>query len=626
MRRALTLFAAAILPAAFIAGIYPAIGANAQPPPLRVRIAGSSPTWVAHAHAVGRTPASQRISFNVALALRHKSAARRLAGAVSNPKSKSYGHYLTARQFNKQFAPTASQVAKVKRFLRGQGLRVTGTAEGNRWISASGTAATIERAFSTSLMRSHYHGRTLRAAARPLSMPATLHGLVMTVLGVSQTASVRRPGDTAPPKATCSTFWNQHEQTGPPAYGRTSFPTPNCGYTAKQLRTAYRMQAPVRHNDSGNGVTVAIIDAYASPTIVADANSLAASQGEPQFKPGQYTETTFPPFGLQDECGGEAGWNTEESLDVEAVHALAPGANIHYIGASDCDTGIDTAVNYVIQNHVADIVSNSYGFVGEDGLGGEVALEDSMYVQAATEGIGFYFSSGDEGDNAVAGGTPHPEPDFPASDPWVTGVGGTSLAVKASGAYDFETAWGDYLDSVNFSTSPSSYSKPLPGEFWAGGGGGVSRLFGQPNYQRLDVPTSLAELNGSTPMRVVPDVAAVADPETGFLIRFDGTDYQYGGTSLACPVFAGIQALVSQGRRHPLGFANPSLYLIGLAQGMFHDVKAPRSTLALMTTSGGTLVTLAKDTSLTSTRGYDDTTGLGTPNGLAYLLAERLLG
>jgi len=311
-------------------------------------------------------------------------------------------------------------------------------------------------------------------------------------------------------------------------------------------------------------------------------------------------------------------------LDVEAVHGMAPGANVHYIGAQNCDTGIDDAVNFAIQNHVANIVSNSYGFLGEDGLGDEVNTEHTLFTQAAIQGIGFYFSSGDDGDNTIAG-TPHPEPDFPASDPLVTGVGGTSLAVTSTNGYLFETSWGDDVDPVNFATSPSSYSLPLPGAFVFGAGGGVSALFTEPLYQRLAVPNSLARLNGSTPMRVVPDVGAIADPETGFLIDFGGGLGIIGGTSLACPVFAGVQALASQGRLFPIGFANPLLYVIGLTGLAFHDVKAPTSPTAMMTLSGRNLLTMGLDSSLTATKGYDDTTGLGTPNGPGLLLLEHLL-
>jgi subtilase family serine protease len=165
----------------------------------------------------------------------------------------------------------------------------------------------------------------------------------------------------------------------------------------------------------------------------------------------------------------------------------------------------------------------------------------------------------------------------------------------------------------------------LPGSFIFGGGGGVSALFSEPLYQKLAVPNSLATLNGATAMRVVPDIAAVGDPETGLAIVFRGTPVTIGGTSLACPVIAGIQALASQNRRFPIGFANPLLYVLHLASQTFHDVKAPASPTAMMTQSGRSLLTLGTDTSLTSTKGYDDTTGLGTPNGSAFLLGEALL-
>ena len=430
------------------------------------------------------------------------------------------------------------------------------------------------------------------------------------------------PNDAVPPRASCSAYWDQHEQVGPLAYGKTSFPTNNCGYTAAQLRTAYGIQSTVAHHQDGKGVTVAIIDAYASPTIVSDTNQLAALNSEPQLAAGQYSETDLGPFDLQDECG-PTGWNEEETLDVAAVHSMAPGANIHYVGAQDCDAGIDGAINYVLQNHSADIVSNSYGETGEDGLGDEVALEHSLFLQAALEGIGFYFSSGDDGDDVIDG-LPHPEPDYPSSDPLVTAVGGTSLAVNSANGYLFETSWGDDADPVNFATSPSSYSEPLPGEFIFGGGGGVSALFTEPLYQRLAVPRSLATLNGSTPMRVVPDVAAVGDPETGFEIVFQGGVGVIGGTSLAAPVFAGFQAVASQHRRSAIGFANPLLYVLGLGRQVFHDVTAPAQPTAMMTQSGRNLLTMGQDSSLTATRGYDDTTGLGTPT-TALLLGEGLL-
>jgi subtilase family serine protease len=610
-------------------------GASGAPAASRSTLSGSRPSWTPSATVVGTPSASTKVSFNVVLRLRDAAGAAKLAVAVSNPSSSSYGHYVTPAQFNAAYAPTTDQVAQVRSFLSGAGIQVTGVAAGNRWVHAIGTARQVEAAFATTLRTYRYKGHTLREPASLLSVPASLAPMISAVVGVGTEDTLRRPasmprtgdGPVSPaatsPNATasCSTYWNQHQQTGPAAFGKTSFPTTNCGYSPAQLRSAYGVASSVSSGDIGTGVTVAIIDAYASPTMLTDANAYSAHWGEPQFAPGQYTETTFTPFANQSACGGEAGWNQEESLDVEAVHGMAPGANVHYIGASDCGTGLDDAINFVIQNHAADIVSNSWGGVGEPGSTSEIATEHSMFVQAAAEGIGFYFSTGDDGDNVLLHGLPHPEPDYPSSDDTVTAVGGTSLAVTSSGGYNFETAWGDDVDPV----SGSAYQLVLPGTFQFGGGGGVSRLFVQPSYQASTVPSSLAKLNGSTPMRVIPDVAAVADPELGFLIGFQGAFEVIGGTSLACPVIAGLQALASQGRMVPIGFANPELYALGQSSGAFHDVKAPTSTVAIMTPSRSALITLGKDTSLTATTGYDDTTGLGSPSGLNYILGQRLL-
>ena len=107
---------------------------------------------------VGSPSASTKISFNVVLPLRNAAAADKLAADVSNPKSASYGHYLTAAQFNARFAPTTAQVNKVADFLRGAGISVTGTAQGNRWIPASGTVSQVNAAFATTLHNYSYKG------------------------------------------------------------------------------------------------------------------------------------------------------------------------------------------------------------------------------------------------------------------------------------------------------------------------------------------------------------------------------------------------------------------------------------------------------------------------------------
>jgi subtilase family serine protease len=609
-------------------------------------VRGSAPTWTRTARVVGAPAASARISFSVALPLRHEAEAMSLVRALTTRSSSLYGKYLTAREFNARFGPTTAQVARVEAFLRGQGIKVTGVAQGNRWVRASATAGRIEAVFRTGLRTYSYKGRSLREATRNLSVPSSMSGLIDGILGVSQAIVVSpamkpltepksSPAASQPTPSACSSYWDQNQQVGPAAYGQTSFPTIGCGFSPQQLRTAYGISGVVQAGDTGRGVTVAILDAYDSGTDLADANAFSDFRGIPEFKAGQFTDDSAPPSSFYDQnlCGN---WTPEQTLDTQTVHGIAPGANVVYVGAPSCnDSDLTAAANEVVQNHLASIVSNSYGDLGEQGLGDETTVDHSIFLQGALEGIGFYFSTGDFGDNTPVG-DPEPEADYPSTDSLVTAVGGTTLAVNPNNTYKFETAWGDTIDPVDFSGTTAAYSLPLPGVFHFGTGGGTSRIFSQPFYQRFTVPKSLSEQYGSTPMRVVPDVSALADPETGYIICINapaagGTCstsardlFQFGGTSLACPLFAAIQAIASQGRPFPIGFANPLLY--ALPSFSFHDVNWPANVpIDFITPSGHTLLVMNTDTSLANAKGYDDATGRGTPNGLAFLLAERLL-
>jgi subtilase family serine protease len=614
-------------------------GAAPAAPSPRTAVAGTVPSWAKPAQQAGAPAASDRVAIRVALQLRTPAVAEQLARQVSDPTSGNYGRFLSPAAFNARFAPTPAAVSRVRGFLDAAGINVSGVADGNRWITATGTVAQLDKAFGTSLKTFSVGGRKLRAPAAAVTVPSSIAADVSAVTGLSDPLTLRQPlsrkvvtdkvaaapadksAATRPPASQCSDYWGQHTQTLPKAYGRTQFNTYICGYAPDQLRKAYGTTNLVRTGTNGQGVDVAIIDAYASPTMRADANAYAKTFGEPALKSGQYTETVFRPFDLIDECGGEEGWNGEETLDVEALHGMAPGANIHYIGARDCDTGIDEALNYVVQNHVADIVSNSYGSRGEDVPADTVALEHSIFVQAAAEGIGMYFSSGDSGDEVVNGLTP--QPDYPASDPMVTAVGGTSLLLNAKNQRTAEVGWETTLDFVDYSGTKAVYTSPLPGEYQFGAGGGTSTLFKQPYYQRGTVPTSLAKAHGSTPMRVVPDIAAVGDPYTGFYIgQTVGGNFEIsaiGGTSLSCPLIAGIQAVASQDRRFAIGFANPLLYSLG--DGAFRDV-VPHAPIHYASVSGGYLGTFDTGDTQATRYGYDNITGRGTPNGPAFVRRE----
>lgn len=606
----------------------------AAAPAHRAKLPGTQPSWATSAHRVATPAKAKKVTFSVVLPLRHPARAKRLAHKVNDPHSPQYQHYLSAAEFNRKYAPTKGSVRHVRQFLRSHDLTVTGVADGRRWVSAEGSVGQASRVFGTSVGSYRYKGKTLRAPTSALSVPKSIKPYVQTVTGLDDSGRLRRPfhhkrvgapnvhKNKLPAASKCSNYWAQHSQTVPPAYGgRTQYPTNICGYQADQLQGGYGVKSAIAHGNDGDGVTVAIIDAYASPTVRKDTNKLARKSGQPKLQPGQYTQTVFRPFDMQKACGGEAGWNGEQTLDVESLHAMAPGANIHYLGARNCDQGIDEALNYAVQHHVADMVSNSYGNLGEDIPASEIATEHAIFVQAAVEGVGMYFSSGDSGDEV--GNTGYEQPDYPASDPMVTAVGGTSLAVGAANGYKFETGWGTDVDPVT--KNGKKYTEPLPGSFKYGAGGGVSTIFDQPDYQAGVVPDGLAKRYGDGAMRAVPDVAAVADPYTGFLVgeTVDGkySLATYGGTSLACPVFTGVQALASQGRAAPIGFANPLLYSLA-GKPAYHDVTTTRAPKAVTNTAGSELVTLDRDSSLRTSSGYDDVTGVGSPNGKKLLAAE----
>ena len=281
-------------------------------------------------------------------------------------------------------------------------------------------------------------------------------------------------------------------------------------------------------------------------------------------------------------------------------------------------------------NHSADIISNSYGDTGEDIPANEVKIFQQISMQAVLEGIGVYFSSGDNGDEVARLG--HPAADFEASSPWVTAVGGTSLAINAGGNREYETGWQTGKQVLeNGKWGEQTYN--------GGAGGGTSVLFDQPFYQRGTVPDSLAEQNqkNGDKGRVVPDISALADPNTGMLIGQTQTfpdgayydEYRLGGTSLACPLTAGIMAVADQKAHYHHGFINPVLYFLTSKTPALHDIKhidaaVARVDYANSVDSSKGLITSARTfdydkLTIHTTPRYDNVTGLGSPNGRLFL-------
>jgi len=254
-------------------------------------------------------------------------------------------------------------------------------------------------------------------------------------------------------------------------------------------------------------------------------------------------------------------------------------------------------------------------------------------LEAGLTGISVLFSSGDDGDDVASVGSK--QVNYPTSDPLATGVGGTSTEIGAHGQIVFQDGWSNSYSDL----SGGAWTPAPPGNYSSGSGGGTSQLFAQPSYQKGHVPTSISEYFGSTPMRAVPDISMPGDPNTGLRIGEtqvfpNGTyydEYRLGGTSLSSPLLAGVLADAVQYAGHALGFINPLIYADENTAAIT-DVQpqaGPESTVRIdfanfLNSSQGYLTrlqTIGVPTTIWTRQGYDDVTGVGTPNGIAFLKA-----
>jgi subtilase family serine protease len=635
---------AAVLATAVLAG--PATAST----PSRHLLAGSAPRWVSHARTVGATPKRQQIAFGVLLHMRNQAAAARTLQAVSEPTSTAYGRWLTNAQFDARYAPARSQVVAVQRWLRAQGFAVTKTFQSGMYVQATGSAAQVERTFGTALRQYDYKGATLRSNASPLSLPAatpaSVTGAIAGIVGIDQGSALKQPANTLPgppPGARygvqpCSRYYGQKIARNKPKANGKHRPYVVCGYGPQQYQAAYGESHLLAHGINGHGTTVAITDAYAAPTILKDAQIYNRVHHQPKFTRGQFRQITPAPngYGHEQLCGPQ-GWYGEETLDVEAVHAMAPGAKVVYIAGSDCLSGLDNAWAGAIDNHVADVITNSWTDGTDDiSLLGQAYVDfyNQFSLEAALTGITVNFSSGDDGDH-TAGGTDLSAKtvEFPADVPFVTGVGGTSVEIGRHGRWLAEFGW-------QTAYSPLTDGAWGPAEYNSGGGGGTSVLYKQPWYQKGKVPTSISEYYGSTPMRAVPDISMPGDPNTGFTVGEtqvfpNGTywdQYRIGGTSLSSPLLAGVVAVANQAAHHKLGFINPLYYHL-LGTRALHDIVAPHRPATEVRTDFVNFLNAAQGkmfrlqtidvqtSTLHSTRGYDAETGVGTPHGPAFFAA-----
>jgi subtilase family serine protease len=447
----------------------------------------------------------------------------------------------------------------------------------------------------------------------------------------------QRPTAAAGGSPTCSHYYDQFEASGlPEQFGVTAFPTEQCGYTARQLRAAYGANA----SNTGAGQTIALVELGLTPDMFLTLQDYAMVMGVPAPSASRYAEVSV---GRGSACGDPA--NIEEQLDVESSYDMAPSANQLVVGGDSCDNGdfglqglfdADQAILDGAGNHpLASVASNSWDGGGEAQPAALTMIEHAFLTQAAAEGVGMYFSSGDSSGTQT-----------PANDPFAIAVGGTTLGIGQQDNRLFETGWSTGLSVLQ------DNQWVFQGEQGASGGG-PSVVWPEPAYQQQVVPPALTvSPGGSAPGRVVPDISADADSFTAFgtgLLTFDPSDPSapptfglapIGGTSLATPLIAGMVTAAQQGQPEPFGLINPAIYQLAGTSAVRDILPLTASTPAvfrgiacvdslcsqqILTTFDDQDPSMLGYTGQVTLQGYDNMTGVGTPNGQNFIKALRNL-
>jgi kumamolisin len=321
------------------------------------------------------------------------------------------------------------------------------------------------------------------------------------------------------------------------------------GLTPVDVLNVYNLK-PLRDGGlDGSGQTILLPEIDDMPNL-SDLDKFASKFGLPPFEP-LLTTRRDQSWGTPEKPAGET------VLDLEIAHSVAPAARlVVYFSAADFGH-TDRAFDQMVTDHLGSVISESLGTCETDTPGGVRNTYAAIQDRAVAQGMTHFVASGDSG-AYTCGFDQSAAASFPSTLPSVTAVGGTSVFQSSQGGYFQEYAWGSPIDQ-------------------SGGGGGASQFYGTPDYQRNETQP------GAHGERQVPDVAADADPSTGFHIIFQGHDAQAGGTSAATPLWAGTMALINQDLKQKglreAGFANPALYWMGensarLNPRPFHDVLA----------------------------------------------------
>jgi kumamolisin len=458
--------------------------------------------------------------------------------------TKSRGTFLSRNELAETRGAAPADVAAVEVFARSHDLGVLEVDPAGRRIRLSGTAKAMASAFGVEFQHYEHPGRDYHSHGGPVMLPGDLGDVIVAVLGLDDRPQAETRFRLSKDPASSYT---------PVAVGHLYGVSPSAnaagvcvalielggGYTANDLATYF----------TGLGLT--------APTV-----SAVAVSG-----------------GANDPTGSTSGPDTEVMLDIEVVGAIAQGASIVAYFAPNTDQGFADAISAAVHDdtHKPQVISISWGGPESTYTIQTTSVFEAAFTDAASVGVTVFVAAGDNGSSdGVSDGAAHV--DYPASSPQVVGCGGTHVDTT-NGAITSEVVWND-----------------LP----SGGatGGGVSASFAVPAWQAsAHVPVSANAGGGAG--RGVPDVAANADPESGYQIRADGDELVVGGTSAVAPLYAALAALAIAHEGQALGFINPRLYSLG--DTAFRDI-----------TSGN-------NGAYRAGVGWDPCTGLGSPRAASII-------
>jgi kumamolisin len=519
--------------------------AFAAPASAKVALRSDVVSAVSHSTETGKVASGKHVSVAISLTPRDQAGLDTFIAKVSDPKAKEYKHYLTVKQFAARYGATSSTIAKVAKYLRSQGLQTEKASANHLTISAGGTAAQVEKAFGTTLAQFREKGsnHTYFANTAAPKLPTGIASAVSDISGLNNYAKYHH---------------NSQANTVPHAVS----PHAAAGLNPTTAKKAYNLTSTVSAGYNGAGSTVGLLEfsGYSQSDVTKYDTNYSLSVATP---------TVVSAGGGTTDTSGQ----DEVDLDIEVVQALAPGSTIKVYEAPNSDAG-ETAVYSKLVSDDVPIVSISWGIYESGETSSNRTALNTDFQEAAAQGQSVYAASGDSGsDDAGNGGT---SVDFPASDPYVTGTGGTTLTTS-SGTWSKETAW-------------------------SGSGGGVSSIFTRPSFQTSS--------ENSSSYRGVPDVAADANPSSGWSIYTEGAWYEFGGTSAAAPNWAAFTAILDDEANatggSTLGYANSTIYALASSSSYssaFHDV-----------TSGS-------NGSYSAGTGYDKVTGWGSYNGANFIAA-----